>query len=959
MAAFETWRRWAGALSDGEFACAWAALGIAAATPMQSAALAAGGGLRRVDLAHPRAGDHEAIACAAIVHGTPGKDGRLQTTDWAFPAVGAFVDREQTLKLDAIPAATWAAAWRDANVRQALGGPPGRLRITQAPQDASPWPWFAPLTRAEVDATAVRMLTRAASRVALQWPLRLGCLPSNRAQAILESVRTQWPSNSLSRLVVLDRRSPACDVLLHVGSAESLRTALDEHPAPCKAALVVLCGLDVDGREVAAVSDLQSRCDAHGLVALRSSTSDEALVRALNGFVEQVSHNEWLDMAATYAFARYAWQDALVWLSDALAATRLERMVERMKARILASPSGTRFGPLAGAGAVATRTWRGPAPAAAPIDEARVVASQLDALSFDHESDGASRAAEAARALEAAIEPEESMRRRADRFLQQQSFVGDTGSEQPADHGFVAGRPAHVCMRIGPRESAWQGLRQALAVETLPQDEDAWTLTLALTEPTYLPRGLTVTVELPHDGPSDVADFRFTPAREGRFEGLVTVMYRGRLLQYAQLSARVVSAAAPHAADAAPVLSDVVPVRSAIGDLDGRQQFDRAVVIADAANGKPQAAVLSDSSSQALDIARSVEVARDINTALSGIAQSAADYAEGFAGEEGRKLLVTLAAIGSVLHDQLVKDQLEAPGSRTPIARCEYIQVVSGSNDVVVPFEFIYDRASPDDDAKLCPRWREGVQAGRCPETCRLDDPALVCPAGFWGLQKVIERHQTRGGDRNAATLQSDPGRATSELRIAGASLLASSERVKVEDLVPLQGALARQTGVAAVTASTWKEWAARVVENGPTMIVALPHADGTGANISLEISGDSLQARQLTPGHVRARPDAPPPLVVLLGCDIAGTGGDYGSYVLSFRTRGAAVVIATIATVIGAHAARTASLLADTLLPSAGAGPTSLGEAMRAVKRQALLDGLIMPLCLVAYGDADWTLAR
>src|SRR5205085_2287190 len=76
-------------------------------------------------------------------------------------------------------------------------------------------------------------------------------------------------------------------------------------------------------------------------------------------------------------------------------------------------------------------------------------------------------------------------------------------------------------------------------------------------------------------------------------------------------------------------------------------------------------------------------------------------------------------------------------------------------------------------------------------------------------------------------------------------------------------------------------------------------------------------------------------------------------------RSRGAAVVIATIATVIGEHAARTAVLLTDALVPQDGATPQRLGEAMRAVKRQALLEGLLMPLCLVAYGDADWSLAR
>jgi len=35
------------------------------------------------------------------------------------------------------------------------------------------------------------------------------------------------------------------------------------------------------------------------------------------------------------------------------------------------------------------------------------------------------------------------------------------------------------------------------------------------------------------------------------------------------------------------------------------------------------------------------------------------------------------------------------------------------------------------------------------------------------------------------------------------------------------------------------------------------------------------------------------------------------------------------------------------------------LGEVMLSVKRKAVLDGLLMALCVVAYGDADWKLDK
>jgi hypothetical protein len=34
------------------------------------------------------------------------------------------------------------------------------------------------------------------------------------------------------------------------------------------------------------------------------------------------------------------------------------------------------------------------------------------------------------------------------------------------------------------------------------------------------------------------------------------------------------------------------------------------------------------------------------------------------------------------------------------------------------------------------------------------------------------------------------------------------------------------------------------------------------------------------------------------------------------------------------------------------------IGETLRELKRNALLDGELMPLCLVGFGDADWLLS-
>jgi hypothetical protein len=74
---------------------------------------------------------------------------------------------------------------------------------------------------------------------------------------------------------------------------------------------------------------------------------------------------------------------------------------------------------------------------------------------------------------------------------------------------------------------------------------------------------------------------------------------------------------------------------------------------------------------------------------------------------------------------------------------------------------------------------------------------------------------------------------------------------------------------------------------------------------------------------------------------------------------RGAAAVVGTIATVLAEDSAQVAARLMRGLTLSDAVPSRRLGEAIRELKRRALLDGELMPLCLVGFGDADWLLCR
>jgi len=439
-------------------------------------------------------------------------------------------------------------------------------------------------------------------------------------------------------------------------------------------------------------------------------------------------------------------------------------------------------------------------------------------------------------------------------------------------------------------------------------------------------------------------------------------MHRGRVIQTAVLRASMQADAAELAPGSAPRLEDFIPVRQSIGDLNNRRQFDLAFVINNTAAGRPLAVGLAANHAWLSDLSDAKAIARTISELLLPVAKSAADYADGLSGQNGLALLIGLAQAGSYLNEYLVKQQINANGNRPDIAEAEYLQVVSTKLDAVIPFEFIFDYAAPDKEAILCGGWRDALTKGKCAASCDHTSGKHVCPMGFWGLRKVIERHAL--SPELAATgyeqfLQSEPSTQRPALVLDGVSVLGASDRVKEPALKALTKSIKNAAGKTADQAKNWDEWVVAVKRSRPKLLIALAHSDGKDFTASLEIGGHSLRSVLLRETHLRAEQQDPPPVVALLGCETVGTTGDYGKHAAMFRSKGAAIVVATIATVLGDQAARVGESLVKGLLAENAAAPLRMGEALRAIKRQALLDKQMMPLCLVAYGDAGWQIKR
>jgi len=326
--------------------------------------------------------------------------------------------------------------------------------------------------------------------------------------------------------------------------------------------------------------------------------------------------------------------------------------------------------------------------------------------------------------------------------------------------------------------------------------------------------------------------------------------------------------------------------------------------------------------------------------------------------EEVRVLLRDMARFGAGLFNQLDQQGFADPGER--------IQFLSLDPDLILPLEFVYDRGYPVDAARLCEGWQAALTAdatvcpacGDAPLTAAARrHAATVCPLGFWSLRKVIERLNP-----DAATGASAPTADRRSLPAIDSAVFASSDKVPADERTAtwdtIRGRIANAT-----LACHWDEWY-EAVQQHPRLLIALPHHDEDGLEDFLEIGDASLgsdlvrlRRGQIRPEYVNPDGREPGPILLLLGCR---TGAEselgYVQVVREFQKLKTAIVLGTLAQILGRHAAPLARELVAQLV-AVSDPQADFGTLMRGVRRRMLARGYLLALCLVALGDAEWRL--
>lgn len=520
--------------------------------------------------------------------------------------------------------------------------------------------------------------------------------------------------------------------------------------------------------------------------------------------------------------------------------------------------------------------------------------------------------------------------------------------------GFAAGAAHHIEVRLG-------AVTSAPAAAPAPAAAEPVQIHLVLTEPNLLQAPEVAMVELAGSGASSLATFTLRTGPETTdVDARLIALHDNRILHTARLP-RAVSARPQPAADRVNV-AELETVADTVRPPRARQRrMDVALLVNHSAAHIPRVTAMSDAEAAVLQVAEGSIAAAvaGIDRELGQIVSAPGDF-EALDSPGSVEVLVVLANHGRLLRSHIVDDFLD-----DRLTAAQAIQVVSATPDAYFPLELAYDFPAPLETAGLCPRASD-VLAGTDPMApCDGEhDETVVCPLGFWGLSRVIERHAHQKGEEVTGrfVLQSSPmiGR---DVLTPGDVLFAASDRVDgfaPGTIAEVADTLSRLSYGHATQAKKWDEWISDVALR-PALMVLLPH---TVYSDTLRLPGLEIgTADRRWSSHIDQRfvpPEDRPVIAMLLGCETAVAGDvGYEAFPGAFRRAGVEVVIGTLTEILGRHAAPLATSLAEQIFDAWRTEPTPFGESMVGVRRKALSDGLIAALAVVAFGDADWLLGR
>lgn len=539
-------------------------------------------------------------------------------------------------------------------------------------------------------------------------------------------------------------------------------------------------------------------------------------------------------------------------------------------------------------------------------------------------------------------------RKPAARFLQAQLHDRtDPRKPRQIQRGLPPGASCIASIRVGVPDRRWISVDRPFPTPEEPPEPQGHRLTVIFQEPRVSPDPQVQTLWLPRTGSSEPVFFSFQAPEDGWIAARVTVLHANRVLQTGLLHAVVGDGDWTFALDAVP--------RALLEGLAHRSQFDAALVLGQ--DGRVTAAAEDKAVSLALDDGSLRDLTRFLNDQISAIADDPERY-ERLESPGSVELLRLLARKGARAHIYLCRHT-----ELVHLADARRIHITSARADSFLPAELLYRFEQPSPSAGLCAHALAALESGDCFADCPSDKKQTVCPLGFWGLSKVIERHAHEREDQKKVArdfeIRPEPVRPRSPLPLDGNTLLAASDKVSMVQKDAVTGLLEklRKRGPTAL-AATWTEWEKRIASDGPRLLVLLPHHERSNGFEILEIGEDSRLETTDILEELVSRDHGLHPIVLLMGCETNLAQISFDNPAICFRDSGAAVVVSTIATILGRHASPATAVLVE-LLDQMADGRSTFGDVMLRLRQKLVAKATPMALGLTSYGDADWILTR
>jgi hypothetical protein len=599
--------------------------------------------------------------------------------------------------------------------------------------------------------------------------------------------------------------------------------------------------------------------------------------------------------------------------------------------------------------------------------------------------DGAfeSEAGDASDVAEMMENEHEAQRRAVDRYL-----LADL--EDPVDQSPVPAPLPNadydLAVRIAtPAQQPPPGTPAFPAAELFPDDgPDSVELTVVVTKRTLSAGeahiGQHGIVTLPRIGDSTTARFPVSTGPAGSVIDLrVAVLHRNRIVQTGLFWAEVGS-------PTAPTFTPEAAVRDADLDLAFTTEHQAALILNHSTRDVPTTSVITPVGVETLSADELEGVVGEISALLDRLVADPDSFGgdgEGttdYHGEAFEDLMVRLARKGWGLHEALFgRLGVVSPDAAAELKAARRISILAVKPSSAYPLELLYDRRIADGfgagKVGLCKHAPAHAADGNCPGNCDgADTGAVVCPFGFWGVRKIIERHIGGAAPERSGRykLAIGPDVERHRLRLVG-GLAAAADRANDND-ASAWSAAAPRLGASFQLAESWRElgekaFALRKSGQPADILMLVTHTNRTPEGVELEIGDGDARAIDLSwdplvlrepEAFVGAAAGRPNPVVMVLGCSTAGKGSDIYGAPTRFLSEGAPAVVASITTVLGRHIVPVAVRLLEELrlLAAAGGYGSLLGEAMLAARRMCLLEGNAAVLALVSFGDTDWQLS-